>query len=83
MNLTNNNTQNKQNPTFFNIATHNTRSLLDVTKQKILFDFYSTNNLDIITVQETNFNAASQYFSLKKICNNKFIPFLSNEQDNH
>jgi hypothetical protein len=60
-------------PTFFNIASHNTRSLLDSHKQQLLVDFYSINHLDIIAVQETNFTSPLHHFPLKAICNNKFI----------
>src|SRR5215204_5911957 len=81
MNSQTNNNKYKFSPTVFNIATHNTRSFLDPLKQQLLFDFYSINSLDIIALQETNFTTPLNYFPLKTICNDKFIPFFSVDTD--
>ena len=77
MNTQNNNNKYKFSPTVFNIASHNTRSLLDPLKQQLLVDLYSINSLDIIALQETNFVTSLQHFSLNNICHDKFIPFFS------
>src|SRR3954467_14039819 len=79
MNAQNNNTKHKYLPTFFNIATHNTRSFLDPLKQQLLVDLYSLNHLDIVALQETNFANSFHCFPLKTICNNNFIPFFSTD----
>src|SRR5688572_30437182 len=68
-------------PTFFNITSHNTRSLLDPHKQQLLVDFYSINHLDIIALQETNFTTPLHHFPLKSICENKFKFFFSTDSD--
>ena len=64
-------------PCIFNIATHNTRSFTSPHKQQTLFDLYSLYNLDIIALQETNFNNPSHTHSLKPICLNNFVPFFN------
>src|SRR5829696_1391767 len=81
MNLQNHHTNVTPTPTLFNIASHNTRSLLDPHTQKLLFDLYSINHLDIIALQETNFSTPSHYFPFKSICNNKFVTYFSAEPD--
>src|SRR3954467_7049274 len=81
MNAQNNNTKHRYLPTFFNIATHNTRSFLDPLKQQLLVDLYSINHLDIVALQETNFANSLHCFPLKTICNNNFIPFFSTDTD--
>ena len=60
-----------------NIATHNTRSFTLPYKQQTLFDLYSLYKLDVIALQETNFNNSSHTHSLKPICSNKFVPFFN------
>jgi endonuclease/exonuclease/phosphatase family metal-dependent hydrolase len=67
----------KMVPLIINIATHNTRSFTLPHKQQILFNLYSLYNLDIIALQETNFNNPSHTNSLKFICSNKFVPFFN------
>src|SRR5688500_1756324 len=81
INTNNNNTNNKPTLIFFNIASHNTRSLLDSLKQQLLVDLYSINHLDIIAVQETNFTTPTHHFPLKSICNNKYMSFFSTNPD--
>src|SRR4051794_22609768 len=83
MNAQNNNTKHKYLPTFFNIATHNTRSFLDPLKQQLLVDLYSINHLNIVALQETNFANSFHCFPLKTICNNNFISFFSTDTDTH
>src|SRR5215208_4158071 len=81
MNTQNNNNKYKFSPTVFNIASHNTRSLLNPLKQQLLVDLYSINSLDIIALQKTNFITSLYHFPLKTICNDKFIPFFSADTD--
>ena len=76
-----NNKNIKYTPTLLNIASHNTRSLLDPHKQQLLVDIYSINHFDIIALQETNFTAPLQHFPLKSICNNLFLPFFSTDPE--
>src|SRR4051794_7540648 len=72
---TNNNTYSLNIPNL-TIATHNVRSFTNTAKQHYLLSLYSSYNIDIIGLQETNFkqqNAASfnpthsQYFLVQHL----------------
>ena len=45
---------NINNNSFFQIATHNVRGLMDTTKQKNLLHTIELNNIDILGLSETN-----------------------------
>src|SRR4051812_21606503 len=60
------------------IATHNVRSFNDPAKQNFLFSLYSTNQYDIIGLQETNFKGNISIFNRDFP---DYITFFSNNQN--
>src|SRR3954451_14773512 len=60
------------------IATHNVHSFNDPAKQNFLFSLYSTNQYDIIGLQETNFKENTLIFN----CDfPDYTTFFSNNQN--
>ena len=67
-------------PHYLKIASHNVRSFNDSFKQKFLTNLYLLNNLDIIGLQETNFNTNKDASLLRFTLPPSFIPFLEHNQ---
>ena len=53
------------NSNFFQIATHNVRGLMDPTKQKNLLHTMELNNIDILSLSETNLSGKKAKYSLR------------------
>ena len=68
------------NPPILNIATHNVRSFNDSFKQKYLTNLYLLNRLDIIGLQETNFNSNKDTSHLRFSLPPTYVPFLEHKQ---
>src|SRR5215216_2403113 len=64
-----------------NIATHNVRSFNDPFKQKFLTNLYLCNHLDVIGIQETNFNSNRNISALRFSLPPSFVPFFEHKQN--
>src|SRR3970040_1693649 len=62
------------------IATHNVRSFNDTFKQKYLTNLYLLSHLDIIGLQETNFNSNKDTSRLRFSLPPSYIPFFEHNQ---